>query len=141
MIPSPPDALLIAVCGAHMRDMPLEPQMQACGAHFDSEAQTDDSYRFYALTAKDPIRPGLIRGAPGSGAPIALELWSIPPAGLGALMTMIDAPLGIGTLTLSDGRRVKGFVCEAIAASADAQDITHLGSWRRFIASRAATSK
>lgn len=136
MTSSSPNLLLLAVCGAHMRGMALESQMQACGARFDSEAHTDDSYRFYALTAKDPIRPGLIRGAPGSGAPIALELWMILPAGLGALMTMIDAPLGIGTVTLSDGRRVKGFVCEAIAATADAQDITALGSWRSFLATR-----
>ena len=143
MTSTPPETLLVAVCGAHMRGMPLEPQMRQCGATFDSEAQTDDSYRFYALTAKDPIRPGLIRNAAGSGAPIALELWSITPAGLGQLMTMIDTPLGIGTLQLSDGRKVKGFVCEAVAARADAEDITALGSWRAFMASRAqpATTK
>ncbi|MBU2961424.1 hypothetical protein KO516_11445 [Citreicella sp. C3M06] len=136
MTSSSPDTLLLAVCGAHMRGMALESQMQSCGARYDSDAQTDDSYRFYALTAKDPIRPGLIRGMPGSGAPIAVELWAISPAGLGRLMSMIDAPLGIGTVTLSDTRRVKGFVCEAIAATADAQDITELGSWRRFLATR-----
>ena len=110
--------------------------MHKCGATFHGEARTDDSYRFYALTAQDPIRPGLIRGAAGSGAKIALELWSITPGGLGQLMTTIDAPLAVGTLQLSDGRRVKGFVCEAVAARADAEDITALGSWRAFMAKR-----
>lgn len=140
MTPTPPETLLVAVCGAHMRGMPLEPQMKQCEAEFHSEAQTDDSYRFYALAAKDPIRPGLIRGAAGSGAPIALELWTITPAGLGRLMTMIDPPLGIGTLQLSDGRKVKGFVCEAIAAQTAAKDITSLGSWRAFMAARYASA-
>lgn len=140
MTTTPTETLLVAVCGAHMRGMPLEPQMQKCGAEFDSEAQTDDSYRFYALTDKSPIRPGLIRGIPGSGAPIALELWTIAPAGLGQLMTMVDTPLGIGTLQLADRRKVKGFVCEAIAAEANAEDITGFGSWRAFLSARAGTA-
>ncbi|WP_163851619.1 hypothetical protein [Pseudooceanicola aestuarii] len=134
--PQGDDALLVAVCGAHMRGMPLEPQMHDCGATFDSTARTDDSYRFHALTAKEPIRPGLVRGLPGSGAEIALELWRITPAGLGLLLTRIDSPLGIGTLRLTDGRRVKGFVCEAIATAEGARDITDLQSWRVFLAQR-----
>ncbi len=119
-----------------MRGMPLSSQMEQCGASFDSEARTDDSYRLHALTARDPIRPGLVRGTPGSGAEIALELWAISAEGLGHLMTMIDTPLGIGTLRLVDGRMVKGFVCEAWAVGDSAQDITALGSWRAFMAAR-----
>ncbi|MBT53793.1 MAG: hypothetical protein CMF72_10405 [Mameliella sp.] len=136
MTHSLPDTLLVAVCGAHMRGMPLEPQMKRCGAQFGAIAQTDDSYRFHALVGMDPIRPGLIRGAPGSGAPISLELWEMTPAGLGHLLTMIDSPLGIGTLHLSDGRKVKGFICEAIAAQDGSEDITDLGDWRAYLATR-----
>lgn len=113
--------------------------MRRCGAQFSATAQTDDSYRFHALLAKAPIRPGLIRGVPGCGAPILLELWEMTPAGLGQLLTMIDSPLGIGTLQLSDGRKVKGFICEAIAAQDLSEDITDLGGWRAYLATRAGT--
>ena len=44
----------------------------------------------------------------------------------------VPAPLGIGTVELEDGTRVQGFVCESYAAEG-AQDITHLGGWRRYL--------
>jgi allophanate hydrolase len=45
---------------------------------------------------------------------------------------MIPAPLGIGTLTLSGGEQVKGFICEP-AAIASATDITGYGGWRAYL--------
>ena len=42
-------------------------------------------------------------------------------------------PLAIGTVELADGEKVKGFLCEAYGAI-NAQDITELGGWRRYIA-------
>lgn len=50
----------------------------------------------------------------------------------GSFVALIPAPLGIGALTLSDGRQVKGFICEG-AAVEDAKDITELGGWRAYI--------
>ena len=51
---------------------------------------------------------------------------------------MIPAPLGLGDLTLDDGRRVKGFVCEA-AGTIGAEDISAFGGWRDYLARAAAT--
>ena len=41
--------------------------------------------------------------------------------------------MGIGTVKLSDGRTVKGFMCET-AAVEGATDITHFGGWRAYLA-------
>jgi allophanate hydrolase len=47
---------------------------------------------------------------------------------------LIPSPLGIGTLQLADGSSVQGFICEPHAL-VGAQDITHFGGWRAYIAS------
>jgi len=44
----------------------------------------------------------------------------------------VPAPLTIGTITLADGRKVKGFLVEA-AATAGARDISSFGGWRAFL--------
>jgi allophanate hydrolase len=51
----------------------------------------------------------------------------------------IPAPLGIGTIELSDGAIVKGFLCEASGING-ATDITRLGNWRSFLAQQEATA-
>jgi len=51
------------------------------------------------------------------------------------LVAEIPAPLGMGTLLLADGRRVKGFICEPWALEG-ATDITEFGGWRHYIASQ-----
>ena len=45
------------------------------------------------------------------------------------------SPLSIGTVTLSDGSGVKGFLVEAGAVEG-ARDITSFGGWRAFIAAQ-----
>ena len=82
-----------------------------------------------------PPKPGLLRVKASEGAAIIVEVWAMPVAHFGSFVSLIPAPLGIGTLTLEDGREVKGFICEAWAI-AEAQDITALGGWRAYIASR-----
>ena len=58
----------------------------------------------------------------------------MPAASFGAFMKDIPQPLGIGTITLSDGQEVKGFLCEQ-AGLAGAEDITRYGGWRNYIKS------
>ena len=41
----------------------------------------------------------------------------------------------VGTVTLADGTSVKGFVAEPRAMTV-AEDITHLGGWRAYIAQK-----
>ncbi|MEM1384650.1 MAG: allophanate hydrolase [Pseudomonadota bacterium] len=123
----------IAVCGAHMRDLPLNWQLTSLGGRFGRTAQTAPTYRFYALAGGPPERPGLVRCT--RGAAIALEIWVLPRSALGAFMAGIPAPLGIGTIELSDGNHVKGFLCEG-ARTKGATDITHLGDWRTYLATQ-----
>lgn len=128
-----PDTITIAVCGAHMSGLPLNKDLLARGGTFLRADRTSAAYRLYALPGGPPHRPGLVRGAPASGAEIGLELWTLPLAAFGGFMLTVPSPLGIGTVELASGETVKGFVCEA-TATATARDITAMGDWRTFLA-------
>ena len=130
------DQIELAVCGAHMSDLPLNWQLTDLGATFLHKAATSANYKFYALAGGPPARPGLVRSEGAGCGSIALEVWSLPKTAFGAFMAGIPAPLGIGTVELSDGASVKGFVCEA-SGTKGATDITHLGDWRSFLAGQA----
>ena len=133
---TPPEGYVrLAVVGAHLTGMPLNTQLVERNALFVESTFTASHYRLFALPNTTPPKPGLMRIAEGSaGAEIIVELWDVPLHQFGSFVAMIPAPLGIGTLTLHDGRDVKGFICEGIAVQ-DAQDITHLGGWRAYIKS------
>jgi allophanate hydrolase len=62
-----------------------------------------------------------------------VEVWSLDAAGFGQFVAAIPAPLGIGTLRLSDGTTAKGFLVEAEAVRGG-EDITSYGGWRAFLA-------
>lgn len=132
----PPEGYVrLAVVGAHLTGMPLNVQLQERKAVFVESTFTSNSYRLFALPNTTPPKPGLIRGKVGEiGAEIIVELWDVPLEKFGSFVALIPAPLGIGTLTLEDGREVKGFICEG-AAVEGATDITYLGGWRAYIAS------
>ena len=122
----------LAVVGAHLSGMPLNVQLTQRDAVRVEQTVTAPCYRLYALADTEPPKPGLARTA--QGAAIHLELWDIPLARFGEFVAEIPAPLGIGTLLLADGRRVKGFICEAWALEG-ATDITEFGGWRNYLAS------
>jgi len=130
---TPSDHIELAVCGAHMTGLPLNWQLTDLGATFVRKAQTTADYKFYALAGGPPARPGLVRSdAPDAGS-VAVEVWSLPKSAFGSFMVGIPAPLGIGTVALSDGASVKGFICEANGTNG-ATDITDLGDWRAYLA-------
>ncbi|HLA71162.1 MAG TPA: hypothetical protein VK624_06595, partial [Steroidobacteraceae bacterium] len=58
-----------------------------------------------------------------------------PVEQFGSFVAGIPAPLGIGKVTLDDGTEVSGFVCESLGV-AGATDISALGGWRQYLASR-----
>jgi allophanate hydrolase len=122
------------VCGAHLRGLPLNHQLSERGGFFLEATHTAPQYRFYALPGGPPFRPGLVRVAE-NGAAIEVEIWALPTEAYGSFVAGIPAPLGIGSVVLADGRTVQGFVCEAYVL-AGAQDITHLGGWRRYLQTR-----
>ena len=127
----------VAVVGAHLSGMPLNGQLTERGAVRLRETRSAPHYRLYALPGTVPPKPGMVRVPAGEGASIVVEVWEMPMAAYGSFVALIPAPLGIGTLVLADGERVQGFVCESIALDG-AEDITHHGGWRPYIASRAA---
>lgn len=130
----PPATVKVAVVGAHLSGMPLNQQLSERGARLLATTETTPDYRFYALAGTVPPKPGLLRVAAGEGARIQLEIWEMPLQHYGSFVAMVPAPLGIGSLKLSDGSSVQGFLCEAQALQG-AQDITHFGGWRAYLAS------
>jgi allophanate hydrolase len=122
----------VAVCGAHMSGLPLNPQLTSRGGRQVATVRSAPCYRFYALPGGPPRRPGMVRVAGGGGA-VEMEIWTLPAREFGSFVAGIPAPLGIGTVLLEDGGSVQGFVCEAAAAEG-AEDITTLGGWRAYLA-------
>lgn len=131
----PPGCTLLAVVGAHLAGQPLNFQLTERGARLAFAATTDPAYRLYALSGTVPAKPGLVRAPGFMGPGIAVEVWAMPTAHLGSFVAAIPAPLGIGTVTLDSGRQVNGFLCEPFAVDG-AQEITALGGWRVYLASR-----
>lgn len=141
MLVAPPavETIKVAVVGAHLSGMPLNSQLTERGAVLVRETLTAAQYRLYALPGTVPPKPGMVRVPSTEGASLIVEIWEMPSTTYGSFVALIPAPLGIGTLTLADGSTVQGFVCESIALDG-AEDITHHGGWRSYIASRRATA-
>ena len=72
-------------------------------------------------------------GETQKGAAIELEVWQVPAEKFGSFVDGIPGPLGIGTVELEDGETLRGFLCESYAVAA-AEEITEMGSWRRYVA-------
>ncbi|MES2915139.1 MAG: allophanate hydrolase [Pseudomonadota bacterium] len=127
-----PDEIALAVCGAHMSGLPLNPQLTRLGARLIRACRTAPEYRLYALPGGPPQRPGLVRDA-SRGAAIAVEVWGLPRAAFGGFIGGVPSPLAIGTVRLEDDSTVNGFLCET-AGLVGAADITALGGWRGYLA-------
>ncbi|RDV04351.1 allophanate hydrolase [Undibacter mobilis] len=125
--------IAVAVVGAHLSGLPLNGELTTLGACLLEATHTAPDYKLYALNGTVPPKPGLLRVEANKGAAIDVEVWALPIDAFGAFMNGIAAPLSIGTVTLADGRGVKGFLVEA-AAVPGARDITSFGGWRAFLA-------
>ena len=123
----------LAVVGAHLEGMPLHWQLTSRNAKHVTTTTTAPTYRLYAMADSVPPKPALIHDA--TGAAIAVEVYELDMAAFGSFVAEVPPPLAIGTVTLADGTTVKGFVAEPRALTG-ATDITDLGGWRAFIASR-----
>ncbi len=132
---SPGEMLPIVVVGAHLTGMPLNPELTGAGGVLLEATRTAVDYRLYALAGTVPPKPGLIHEPDFAGPGIEVEVWALPAAAFGQFVARIPAPLGIGKVTLADGRQISGFLCEAHAVSG-AEEITSYGGWRAFRAAR-----
>ncbi len=123
----------LAVVGAHLKDMPLHWQLTSREAAFVGAFETASSYKLYAIADSVPPKPALVHDE--DGAAIKVEVYELGVAEFGSFTVDVPAPLAIGNVTLADGTTVKGFVSEPRALDG-AEDITHLGGWRAYIASK-----
>lgn len=131
----PARCVALAVVGAHLTGQPLNWQLTQRQSRLISTTRTHGDYRLYALANTAPPKPGLVY-APGScGAGIEVEIWAMPEDTVGSFLQLIPPPLGLGTIRLQDGSTVKGFICEPSAVDG-AVEITQLGGWRNYRASR-----
>ncbi len=125
--------IAVAVVGAHLSGLPLNGELRTLGGRLLEAAKTAPDYKLYALNGAVPPKPGLLRVEAGKGAAVDVEVWAMPKTAFGAFIGGVGAPLSIGTVTLSDGRAVKGFLMEAAAVTA-ARDISSFGGWRAYLA-------
>ena len=125
------DTVDVVVCGAHLKGLPLNWQLQERGGHLLEATSTSPKYKFYALEGGPPFRPALVRNE-SEGAAIEVEVWRLPAACFGSFVAEIPAPLGIGKVELKDGRWITGFICDHWGLKG-AEDISHYGSWKAYL--------
>jgi allophanate hydrolase len=128
--------MLVAVAGLHLTGEPLNHQLTDLGATIHKKCFTSEEYKMYLLEDEKGRKPGLVRVNKGFvGSKIEVEVWSIPSVNFGQFMSYIPQPLGIGTLNLEDGSKVKGFICEPCGIDVE-KDISSFGNWKSFLASK-----
>lgn len=113
-----------AVCGLHKKGYSLESQLIELGAEYVESCTTSENYRLYRLKTI-PIKPGLVRVKNKSGKNIKVDIFSISKEKLGLFIDNVVSPLSIGNIELSNGKIVKGFLCEDYIID-NADDITEL---------------
>lgn len=127
-------SLDLFVVGAHLSGQPLNRQLVQAGGSLVRPARTAETYRLRAL-ATTPPKPGLVR-VPEGGSGVEGEVWRLPAAGFGTFVAAVPPPMVIGTVELSDGSSVPGFLAEPWAIEGT-EDITEFGGWRGYLAARA----
>src|SRR5690242_4559996 len=122
---------LLAVNGTLMRGLELNENLESVGATFVRESRTAPVYRLWSI---DDRHPAMVRVASG-GAAIALEVWSVPAAGLAEILLKEPPGLAIGKVRLEDGSEVLGVLGEPILCEGQ-REVTAHGGWRGYLAAR-----
>jgi allophanate hydrolase len=128
--------MTIAVVGAHLTGEPLNYQLTDRDGRLVRKTKTAPIYQLFAIPGTSPAKPGLVRVGAEYGVSIELELWELPTAMFGEFLIQVPSPLTIGVIHLSDGRTVKGFLCEEVAVQ-DALNISAFGGWKAYLKSLA----
>jgi len=126
----------LVVFGAHLRGGPLVHQLTDLGARWVGELTTAPRYRMTAMDTVPP-KPGVVRvpdGEPGSA--LLGHRWLLSPAGLGAFLAQLPAPMQLGKVEFADGSWRTAFGCDGAAAAAG-HDISSYGSWPAALAAGA----
>jgi hypothetical protein len=117
----------LAVNGTLMRGLALNPNLLNVGATFEREAQTMPVYRLWSI---DDQYPAMVQVAEG-GVAVALEVWQVPLAGLGIILSQEPPGLAIGKVTLHDGEAVLGVIGEPLTV-AGKREITEYRGWLAY---------
>lgn len=121
------DSVLLAVNGTLMRGLELNPNLLEVGAEFVREDVTVPAYRLFSIHDR---HPGMFRVASG-GVAVAVEVWSVPPAGLASILLKEPAGLSIGKVQLASGSETLGVLAEPILCEGQ-QEISAHGGWRAY---------
>ena len=121
--------VLLAVNGTLMRDLELNGNLLAVGAQFVREATTAPEYRLWSI---DDVHPAMLRVTSGPGSAIAVEVWSVPAAGLADILMKEPPGLSIGKVRLHDGQETLGVIGEP-ALCEGMREITRYGGWRAYV--------
>ncbi|MEO0647694.1 MAG: glutamyl-tRNA amidotransferase [Cyanobacteria bacterium J06650_10] len=127
---TPFKTLKLAVNGTLMQGLALCPNLLNVGATFEQEARTEAAYRLWTI---DDSYPAMIKVQEGGGA-IAVEVWNVPLAGLGIVLSQEPPGLAIGKVKLENGEEVLGVIGEPLTVEGK-KEITQHGGWRAYRAS------
>lgn len=119
----------LAVNGTLMRGLALNPNLLNVNATFERDAQTEPSYRLWTI---DDNYPAMLKVRSG-GVAIDVEVWQVPLAGLGIILSQEPPGLAIGKVTLHDGEEVLGVIGEPLTVDGK-KEITAYGGWRAYMA-------
>jgi hypothetical protein len=120
----------LAVNGTLMQGLELNVNLQQVGAVFVCETITAPIYRLWSIEDR---HPAMMRVSTG-GNSIALEIWSLPLAGLAKILQQEPAGLCIGKIKLVDNSDVLGVLGEPCLCDGQ-REITEFGGWRNYIKS------
>ena len=125
------DTLKLAVNGTLMRGLALNPNLTNVGATFEREAKTEVAYRLWSI---DDNYPAMLKVRDG-GVAVEVEVWQVPLAGLGIILSQEPPGLAIGKVMLHDGEEVLGVIGEPLTVEGK-QEITPYGGWRAYMEKR-----
>jgi hypothetical protein len=121
--------ILLAVNGTLMRGLELNPNLLSAGATFVRETKTEPAFRLWSIGDR---HPAMLRVRNG-GVAVAVEVWSVPAAGLAIILLNEPPGLSIGKVKLADGVEVLGVLGEPVLCEGQ-KEITSFGGWRNYIA-------
>lgn len=122
------ETIKLAVNGTLMRGLALNPNLLNVDATFERDAQTEPSYRLWTI---DDNYPAMIKVSTG-GVAVAVEVWQVPLAGLGVILSQEPPGLAIGKVSLHDGEEVLGVIGEPLTVDGK-KEITEYGGWRAYM--------
>ena len=131
-----PAPVFLAVNGTLMRGLKLSPNMAAAEATFVRDAMTEPVYRLWSI---NDDHPAMVRVTDGTGVKVAVEVWSVPAAGLASILLNEPPGLCVGKVRLDDGSIVLGVLGEPALVEGH-REITPYGGWRAYIAAEGVAS-